>query len=1244
MRRSLIMLPAVAALAAAAAFAALGCEDGPTQIYQPSPAGAASNQNGNGAPGTGTVPGSVTTDGGTSYDAGFPTVSKTVLCSTDIKRLRWAWMLTQPIQPPRFYAGLDMAKDDLWTGLKIDDAEQGPLTAPDKPGGGLCQSTPLGYEGSCPSGFGGCNGNCWGNNCEVIFSWNVATHLVDQMELQLGYVGTMATNMYPDHNGEMHSYTIAAGDVVRRDGAAFEIQWTDNATRALQITDIFNATMATFAQKAGVPFDTSTCSADTTCTAPGTSSICECTHVLDPVTHKPTPQCDPAKNPNGMGQCGIKNCGSDGNCLIYDDGSTTIFGIRPMVIYVQGQAGVPQPALSTPSLFYNFFSKWEPYSNLPQTVILDKDGPFAQGTPVGVPPGQTITCTQAIGQTFDDFVTNCVQVHGDKSNPNGVDAVNLNKVVHSLTHDQEHWTANVLGVNQNFTSIKVANNPNIVVLDSDAPGSGDFAQDWTFDVRARGHVHNDYGGAAAAGWPVPEYRGSALLFIEWARLLLADIGRITGTTHTLGDPACVGYDASGKPNYLNDPTCSGIEGMIIPNAAPWGGPQTDFTGDPKRPDLDAGNNYDQFGIFLSVLKPGDIHGAFCIDPGTFFDCTADGGFSVWQNALTHVRRVLGRGQLTNLPSELQDRRYYFKWFGIAFIKYLKAYGNYNPATRDNFPSGTVGSGLGPSDVLAQPIDLESLFFDYTVQPGGGGAQTFDKFEYIDRDFLGQGNAGTGGVAYNWIPYDFEYGCDLFGGNQRYDNWYRRMDREEIMMYSSMLVDKTHTAGQENNVNVTNLFGSVLLGGDPAAGVAGVWPSWACAVGQAGDPGTNCVSGFIGGPVNPPLDPTNPSGAPPCGSCGAGQACGGGNSFENGFVQACGAKCDFTTYPLSGCQSPSQTCAGGACLDMMMDKNGAAGNGHACTQATASKDCPNGNGCNATTSTCNPQPLLWAYPGAWSRTPFSRGHSPITLAATDKHPNIGVAKINIPNFVTDPKNVYTTGPYTRSPVPATAAGCSTGYTLSANKAWCNAAVNSGMGYMAPSFSALTPWLEVQPGVGFSLPIDAQHNQWVTTGQFDFTGVLETYIVDYLPYVDKAKPSCVTDGVCNTGFNCDSASKNCYTDDNTVQVAAIEGADFLGQAFACIDPWTSDILHVGMYDSAQSIVDWLANHPGGTYAGGVFPSAQAACQILVIRSPYDNYVDFVVSKAYGVSINIGGGQGQGRVTDIILWDTSLIDSQL
>src|SRR5260221_610197 len=81
-----------------------------------------------------------------------------------------------------------------------------------------------GFVGTCPSGYGGCNFNYWGNNGEVSFIWNVATHYVDQMLLGLGYTGQLKTKDYPDHVGEKHHYTIQLGDVIRRDDVAFYMQ------------------------------------------------------------------------------------------------------------------------------------------------------------------------------------------------------------------------------------------------------------------------------------------------------------------------------------------------------------------------------------------------------------------------------------------------------------------------------------------------------------------------------------------------------------------------------------------------------------------------------------------------------------------------------------------------------------------------------------------------------------------------------------------------------------------------------------------------------------------------------------------------------------------------------------------------------------------------------------------------------------------------------------------------------------
>lgn len=455
------------------------------------------------------------------------------------------------------------------------------------------------------------------------------------------------------------------------------------------------------------------------------------------------------------------------------------------------------------------------------------------------------------------------------------------------------------------------------------------------------------------------------------------------------------------------------------------------------------------------------------------------------------------------------------------------------------------------------------------------------------------------------------------------------------MYSAMLENKTHTPGQENNVNITNLAGSKLI--------AGNWPTWQCATGQYTDPGAMGGNGCGG---NPPLDPTPATAACPAANVIVAK------TWENGTMPLCGSgPCDYTANPATGCANPAQACVpdlaganGEGCVNMKMDRNGPA----PCTDATGvtAVTCP-------APSVVAPHPLLWRYPSAWSQSPFALGHSPITLAQGDKQPGIGVAKINIPNFAA--------GPYTVSPVAAAAGGdggtscpgMPGDYTLSSNGVWCNAKVNSGTGTLAAGFTPLTPWLEVGGGetvnggpVGFSIPEDGNRDQFLTTGQLDFTGVLESYVVDYVPWTDPITPSCVATGTCNPGYTCDPASNLCVTDstDNTIRIEAIEGQDFLGQVFMCQDPATGDVLHMGMYDSAASFLTWLAAHPGGVNlnVGGQYPSAQANCAIIIRTSPYDNAVDRVAALSNGININFSGGQGQGRVTDVVVFDPNLIQS--
>jgi hypothetical protein len=1144
--------------------ASVGCEDGPNQPFQPSPSGAGDQWNNGDSP-------PASASGGQTFDMGYPTTGATTVCSADLKRQRWGWMLQQPMIPPTTYAGLNMAKDDLWHGLKIEDAESAPPD-PNQPGGGLCQSVPRGYVGGCPSGIGFCNGNYWGNNAEVNFYWNLATHLVDQITLNLGYQGAMTATSAAKcvQCGGAHTYVIKIGDVVKKDGQPFLMDWGNTPHLEQQITEIYNAMLYTFAPQAGIPY---------------------------------------VESPN---------CHADGNCLVFNAQGQTIFGVRPLAIYFQGNSGVPQPALSTPVQMYNFSTRFMPYSNIGQRLTLDANGPVASGISRGAlakgpcgtggacATGQAcgadsqchVLCQQKVGVSFADMKNNCIEVSGDTN----IDTVNLNKVLYGLMHDFEHWTSSIMGVNQNFTSSVVAADPNRVVQDTDQPTDGDIAQDFTFDIRARGHAANDYNAKGQL-----DLRGSSMVYIEWVRLMLQDVNRIMNAAqpagsaplpaHTLGDAACV--------NGKFGPGCSGLEGLIIP-----GGARGNFAWD----GTDPGANWDQ-GIFYfaSILKPGDIVGGFCVDPGAFTDCSATN--SPWDQAQKWVLRRLGSGNLAVVPSELRDRRYYFKWFAIAYLKYMKAYSHANPATRDLFAAG----GVGPSAVAGETIDLESLFFDNNNQGVGNG---FDKFEYVDREFIGKGQEGTAGQSSNWIPWDFEYGSDIIGGNQRYDNWYRRMDREEVAMYASMLTDKVnHTPGQENNVNITNLFGSSVL--------TGVWPSYQCAIGAGGDPGQS-------GCPAPPLDSTNMvkcttnaacDGKNPCvGTCGAGNLCVTSNTWVNGAETVCGGGCNFATYPQTGCQKANQTCVLSsdgvteACVDMRMDLNGA--------------------------SSPIAHPYLYGYPGAWTRTPFSRGHSPISVLQADKHPFIGAAHITIPNFAG--------GPYTNSPQLASFDGsgnpvCPSGWVSDVQGGnWCHAPLMTAVGknpWTVPSFKPMTPWLENQPGVGFTFPIDGQHDQSVQSAQLDFTGVLETYLVDYIPWVDTAgkgaNPSCASGTACNSGYSCNSVTKACEKSDGTIQILAIEAEDFLGSAFLCQDPHTGDVLGVRQYDSAQAILDWLAAHPGGWNPGqgAVDPSAQAACNIIVRQSPANNYVDYITSKTNGVKLSINQGSGQGRVTDIVVYDPGI-----
>ncbi|MEO6575593.1 MAG: hypothetical protein ABIP89_17215, partial [Polyangiaceae bacterium] len=229
---------------------------------------------------------------------------------------------------------------------------------------------------------------------------------------------------------------------------------------------------------------------------------------------------------------------------------------------------------------------------------------------------------------------------------------------------------------------------------------------------------------------------------------------------------------------------------------------------------------------------------------------------------------------------------------------------------------------------------------------------------------------------------------------------------------------------------------------------------------------------------------------------------------------------------------------------------------------------------------NGAPLLTAYPGAITSTPFSIGSTSLKLL--DLRLFDLTAKVELPNQL---------NPYDSTPAATTT-----------------------------PYQALVPWTGVRPGVGFPIPISGTRDRWISTDQLDFSGITTTILVDYLPQPNADGSVCVA-----------SATNPC-----DIKILAAETQDFLGDVFLCSAPnpaniAVTDYLNVGMYTSAGYILDWLKNHPGA--------ADPAKCSIITRYSPFNNYPDFITSLTNGVKVNISQGSGFGRVVDVTIFDPTL-----
>ena len=119
---------------------------------------------------------------------------------------------------------------------------------------------------------------------------------------------------------------------------------------------------------------------------------------------------------------------------------------------------------------------------------------------------------------------------------------------------------------------------------------------------------------------------------------------------------------------------------------------------------------------------------------------------------------------------------------------MKAYG-----VSLTLPAGPAKGFPTQAQVHATTYDSQALFFD---SPNNGE----DKIEYVERAYM----------ATTHKPLDFEYGTDVLTSNQKFTNFYLKLEREEAAMYAVMATDKAADLGAQNNLQVTNLFGNPIL--------------------------------------------------------------------------------------------------------------------------------------------------------------------------------------------------------------------------------------------------------------------------------------------------------------------------------------------------------------------------------------------------------------------------------------------------
>jgi hypothetical protein len=367
----------------------------------------------------------------------------------------------------------------------------------------------------------------------------------------------------------------------------------------------------------------------------------------------------------------------------------------------------PQPAASTIGLVDLGLLKLLPFSSAAITLKLDSagEGPSADVPNVG---GTGKNCHYVLNQKFSDFDSTCVEpfpaAMADQN------TIAKNKLFGAMAHSDERYEFDIVGVDPQFAGSSLP--PNKVIGDMDRPGPDDLSFEFRIDQYAIGRIANDYTNNDTT--MAKDWHGNGLITLEWANLVQTYMQKAYGVTSSLGDAECIANPA--KPTTVGK-KCSGIEG-IVTSAPPALAPATmayNAAGTVAvHVDTPDGTS---LGALAVGMKPGTWYSLFCQGAGGspmgYWPCYG-GGFGNGAGGQAYFfdsmesRVALAFGG--NPPAELASRRFFFKQWIFAVVKYLQ--------TADN-PAATLAM------IDANPIDENEIFFD----SNGGG---FETAEYVFR--------------------------------------------------------------------------------------------------------------------------------------------------------------------------------------------------------------------------------------------------------------------------------------------------------------------------------------------------------------------------------------------------------------------------------------------------------------------------------------------------------------------------------